>query len=97
MNIMSHKGYTTRVEHDERDNIFVARILGNRSIIDFLCETVEELIAEYEYAVKDCHADCKKPGSSSREASLRQVAASRTPETQSRAFVAAQAAGMSLD
>ena len=28
MNTMTYKGYTARVEYDERDNIFVGRILG---------------------------------------------------------------------
>ena len=28
MNIMSHKGYTARIEFDERDNFFVGRVLG---------------------------------------------------------------------
>lgn len=27
MNTMSHRGYTARVEYDERDNIFVGRII----------------------------------------------------------------------
>ena len=35
INTMSHKGYTARVEYDERDNVFAARILGIHSIISF--------------------------------------------------------------
>lgn len=35
MNSMTYKGYTARIEYDERDNIFVGRILGIRSIISF--------------------------------------------------------------
>ena len=62
MNTMSHKGYTARVEYDERDNIFVGRILGIRSIISFHGETVAELRAEFEHAVKDYLAECKKAG-----------------------------------
>ena len=42
MNTMSHKGYTARVEYDERDNIFVGRILGIRSIISVHGETVAQ-------------------------------------------------------
>jgi len=62
MNTMSYKGYTARVEYDERDNIFVGRILGIRSIISFHGETVAELRAEFEHAVKDYLAECKKEG-----------------------------------
>ena len=30
MNTMNHGGYTARIEFDERDNVFVGRILGLR-------------------------------------------------------------------
>ena len=62
MNTMSHKGYTARVEYDERDNIFVGRVLGVRSIISFHGETVKELRTEFECSVKDYLADCKSEG-----------------------------------
>ncbi len=51
MNTMSHKGYTARVEYDERDNIFIGRILGVRNFISFHGETVAELRAEFVAAV----------------------------------------------
>lgn len=53
MNSMSYRGYTARVERDERDNLFVGRILGIRDIISFHGETVAELKAELEKAVED--------------------------------------------
>lgn len=53
MNTMTYKGYTARVEHDERDNIFAGRILGIRNIISFHGETVAELRAEFELAIKN--------------------------------------------
>ena len=31
MNTMTYKGYTARVEFDERDGIFVGRVLGLRT------------------------------------------------------------------
>ena len=65
MNSMSHKGYTARVEFDERDSIFVGRILGIRKIISFHGETVAELRAELESAVEDYLAECEEPASSS--------------------------------
>jgi len=57
MNTMTYKGYSMRVEYDERDNIFAGRILGIRSIISFHGETVAQLRAEFELAVEDCLAD----------------------------------------
>jgi predicted HicB family RNase H-like nuclease len=62
MNTMTYKGYTARVEYDERDNIFAGRILGIRNIISFHGETVAELRAEFELAIKDYLADCKEQG-----------------------------------
>ena len=60
MNTMSYKGYTARIEYDERDNIFVGRILGIRSIISFHGETVTQLRREFERAIKDYLAECKE-------------------------------------
>jgi len=53
MNTMTHKGYSARIEFDERDNIFVVRVLGLRSIISFHGETVAELRREFEGAIED--------------------------------------------
>ncbi len=62
MNTMTYKGYTARIEYDERDHVFVGRILGIRSIISFHGESVAELKTEFEMAIKDHLADCKKRG-----------------------------------
>ena len=62
MNTMSYQGYNARVEFDERDNIFVGRVLGLRSIISFHGETVGELRSEFENAVDDYLEDCKAEG-----------------------------------
>jgi predicted HicB family RNase H-like nuclease len=62
MNTMTYNGYTARVEYDERDHIFVGRILGIRTIISFHGETVTELRAELELAVNDYLADCMQQG-----------------------------------
>ncbi|MBI5901146.1 MAG: type II toxin-antitoxin system HicB family antitoxin [Rhodocyclales bacterium] len=62
MNTITHKGYTARIEYEERDNIFVGRILGIRTIISFHGTTVAKLRSEFEQAVKDYLADCKREG-----------------------------------
>lgn len=62
MNTITYKGYTARVEYDVRDNLFVGRILGIRNIISFHGETVGELRAEFELAVRDYLADCSEQG-----------------------------------
>jgi predicted HicB family RNase H-like nuclease len=97
MNTMSHKGYTARVEYDERDNIFVGRILGIRNIISFHGETVAELRTEFEHAVKDYLSECKKEGVAPEKPASGKLLLRVTPEIHGRALVAAQAAGKSLN
>lgn len=97
MNTMSHKGYTARVEYDERDNIFVGRILGIRSIISFHGETVARLRAEFERAVKEYLAECKNEGISPEKPASGKLLLRVPPELHGRALVAAKAAGMSLN
>lgn len=97
MNTMSHKGYTARVEYDERDNIFVGRILGIRGIISFHGETVAELRDEFEIAVNDYLDECKQQGVAPEKPASGKLLLRIPPETHGRALVAAQAAGKSLN
>lgn len=97
MNTMTYKGYTARVEYDERDNIFVGRILGIRSIISFHGETVAELKAAFEHAVKDYLADCKQEGVHPERPASGKLLLRVPPEIHGCALVAAQAAGKSLN
>lgn len=60
MNTMSYKGYTARVEFDERDDIFVCRIPGIRGMLTFHGGTVEELRAEFEKAIDDYFLECSE-------------------------------------
>ena len=62
MNTMSYKGYTARIDFDERDSIFVGRVLGVRPIIGFHGETVAELRAQFNAAVDDYLEDCAAQG-----------------------------------
>ena len=97
MNTMSHKGYTARVEYDERNNILVGRILGIRSIISFHAETVAELRTMFEQAVEEYLADCKKEGLQPEKPASGKLLLRVPPEVHGRALVAAQAAGKSLN
>lgn len=97
MNTMRHKGYTARIEYDERDNIFVGRILGIRTIISFHGVTVAELRAEFDHAVKDYLADCTREGVAPEKPASGKLLLRVPPEIHGRALVAAQAAGKSLN
>lgn len=97
MNTMSHKGYTARVEFDERDNIFVGRVLGIRTMISFHGQTVAELRAEFEGAVEDFVRDCKEKGLKPQKPASGKLLLRVPPEVHGAALVAAQAAGKSLN
>lgn len=94
---MTSKGHTARVEYDERDTPIVGRILGIRGIISFHGETVAELGAEFEHAIKDYLADCKQRGVHPEKPASGKLPLRVPPEVHSRALVAAQAAGKSLN
>jgi predicted HicB family RNase H-like nuclease len=97
MNTMTYKGYTARIEYDERDDLFSGRILGIRSIISFHGETVAELRTEFELAINDYLADCKEQGVHPDKPASGKLLLRVTPEIHGRALVAAQAAGKSLN
>ena len=97
MNTMSHKGYTARVEYDERDNILVGRLLGIRGIISFHAETVAQLRSKLEKAVEDYLADCTAEGVKPEKPASGKLLLRVTPEIHGKALVAAQASGKSLN
>ena len=97
MNTMNHGGYTARIEFDERDGIFVGRILGLRSIISFHGETVAQLRREFTVAVRDYLRDCEEQGVQPEKAASGKLLLRVPPEVHSRAIVAAQANGKSLN
>lgn len=97
MNTMTHQGYTARIEFDDRDGIFVGRILGLRSIISFHGETVAQLRREFAAAVKDYLADCKAQGLDPERPASGKLLLRVPPEVHSRAIVSAQAKGKSLN
>ena len=97
MNTMTHKGYTARIEFDERDNIFVGRVLGLRTMISFHGENVAQLRSEFEAAIEDFLLDCKKQGIRPEKPASGKLMLRVPPEVHGAALVAAKAAGKSLN
>jgi predicted HicB family RNase H-like nuclease len=94
---MIHKGYTARIEFDERDNIFVGRVLGLRTMISFHGETVAELHTAFETAIEEFLRDCKERGLRPEKPASGKLMLRVPPEVHGAAIVAAQAAGKSLN
>lgn len=97
MNTMPHKGYTARIEFDERDNIFVGRVLGLRTLISFHGETVTQLRSEFKAAIEDFLADSKKKGIAPEKPASGKLLLRVPPEVHGAALIAAKAAGKSLN
>jgi predicted HicB family RNase H-like nuclease len=97
VNTMTYKGYTARVEYDERDDIFVGRILGIRAIVSFHGETVTQLRKEFASALNDYVADCKEQGVRPEKPASGKILLRVPPEIHGAALVAAQASGKSLN
>ncbi len=97
MNTMKHKGYIARIEFDERDNIFMGRVLGLRAIISFHGATVTELRGEFKKAIEEFLRDCKEQGVRPVKPASGKLMLRVPPEVHGAALVAAQAAGKSLN
>ena len=97
MSSMTHRGYTARIEYDERDNIFVGRILGIRGIISFHGETVSELRTQFEHAIDDYLAECDEKGIKPEKPASGKLLLRVPPDVHGRAMVVAQASGKSLN
>lgn len=97
MNTMKHKGYTARIEFDERDSIFVGRVLGLHTMISFHGETVAELRSAFETAIAEFLQDSKEQGVRPEKPASGKLMLRVPPEVHGAALVAAQAAGKSLN
>ncbi len=93
----NHKGYTARIEFDERDNIFVGRVLGLRAMISFHGETVAELRTAFEPAIEDFLLDCTEQGVKPEKSASGKLMLRVPSEVHGAALVAAQASGKSLN
>jgi predicted HicB family RNase H-like nuclease len=96
-NIMTHRGYIARIEFDDRDDIFIGRILGMRDIISFHATTVAKLRKEMESAVDDYLAYCEERGITPDKPASGQLMLRVPSEVHAAANIAAQAAGKSLN
>jgi predicted HicB family RNase H-like nuclease len=94
---MTYKSYTARVEYDERDDVFVGRVLGLQSILSFEGNSVEALKTAFEEAVNDYLQECQEKGLPPEKPASGKLLLRLAPELHGQAMVAAKAAGKSLN
>ncbi|WP_406819546.1 type II toxin-antitoxin system HicB family antitoxin [Pseudomonas sp. KnCO4] len=97
MSCMRYKGYAARIEYDERDDIFVGRVLGMRDIIGFHARSVPELHEAFRDALEDYLADCAEQGITPEKPASGKIMLRIRPEVHAAASIAARAAGKSLN
>lgn len=97
MNTMTYKGYTARIDFDDRDNIIVGRVLGVKAIIGFHGETVAEVRTDFEAAIDFMIEDCQARGVTPEKPASGKLLLRIPPEIHAAALVKAQAAGKSLN
>jgi len=96
-NVMTYKGYRSRIEFDERDNIFTGRVVGIADTITFHGETVNELRSDFEAAIDHYISDCKAAGRKPMKAASGKMMLRVSPEVHARALVMAKIEGKSLN
>ena len=97
MSKMSYQGYTAHIEYDDRDAIFVGRVLGIDDIIGFHADSVAALRSAFEEAVDDYLATCAKLGKQPQSAASGRMMLRVSPEVHRASLIAAQAEGKSLN
>jgi predicted HicB family RNase H-like nuclease len=97
MNTMTFRGYTARVEIDDRDNILVGHLLGVRDIVGFHADDVVGLRKAFEEAVEDYLETCAKIGKQPEKPASGKLMLRVAPEVHSAALIAAKASGQSLN
>ncbi len=83
MNTMTFKGYTARVEIDDRNNLLVGHLLGVRDIVGFHADDVAGLRAAVEAAVIDYLDTCAKLGKQPEKPASGKLMLRVTPEIHS--------------
>jgi predicted HicB family RNase H-like nuclease len=96
-NVMTYKGYMARIEFDQRDNIFVGRIIGIVDNITFHGETVKQLKADFQAAIDHYIADCAATGRAPLKAASGRLMLRVSPEIHARALAVAKTSGKSLN
>lgn len=64
MGVLKYKGYTGSVEYSEEDNCLFGKVLGlgNKILISFEGETVDELRKDFEDGIDDYLSVCEEKG-----------------------------------
>lgn len=97
MSVLTHNGYSARIEFDADDQIFTGRIAGINDVIGFHADTVTDLVAAFKGAVEEYLEACAKIGKKPQKPYSGTVMLRVKPELHARIAVQAELAGKSIN
>lgn len=95
--ILTHRGYSAKVEFDAEDKLLFGRIAGIADGVGFHGDTVEALITAFRDAVDDYLETCAKIGKSPEKPYSGKLMLRIDPALHARLAVAAKLSGRSLN
>ncbi len=97
MNKLTYKGYTARIDFDDRDNILVGRLLGIKDVIAFHADNVADLRVAFEESVDDYLEACAAIGKSPDKTVSGKLLLRLSPDIHAAAQIKAKSLGKSLN
>lgn len=94
---MKYRGYTARIDYDSIENLFAGEIVGLSEKLTFHGAGVDELRADFEFAVDHYLASCAAMGVVPEKQASGKLLIRIPPEIHAAATVAAAAQGQSLN
>jgi predicted HicB family RNase H-like nuclease len=97
MNCMKHRGYTARIDYDAANNVLVGVVVGMKDTLSFHGASVDELRADFEFAVDHYLASCAAEGVKPERQASGRLLIRIPPETHAAAAIAAAGESISLN
>ena len=97
MNTITYKGYTSRVDFDDNESIFVGKILGIQDLVSFHSDNVADLRTAFHEAVDDYIQACGQIDKVPQRSASGKLMLRVDPSIHRAALIAAQARGISLN
>ncbi len=97
MNILTYKGYFSRIDADLNDGILVGRVINTRDIIGFHGETIAEATGSFHAVIDEYLEDCNKRGKDPNKPYSGKFNLRLSPQLHSEIATAAAKTGKSLN
>ena len=94
---MKYLGYTARIDYDSIENLFVGEIVGMSEQLTFHGASVQELRADFEFAVNHYLASCAAMGVAPEKQASGKLLIRIPTELHAAATIAAAASAQSLN